>query len=268
MSADTPNIHVIRGFLVMLDEDVARSFDVRTGRLNEQVKRNAARFEDDFVFQLSDDEWESLRSQNATAKPGRGGRRVAPWAYTEHGVVMAATLLRSEQAVAASKLIVRTFVAARRNEMIQPAGLNSQLAIDMRDVLPTQPGPPSDGTGKALAHRASTLVARILDTIANDEEGTTVREESRTIIAKSLGAIRAHLDAKGIDNEKTVTEIRKLMAEIEAIDADVIARSIEADHRRLAYLAKQLQLVIGLETYLERGEAEAFLSILRGLSGD
>lgn len=111
-------------------------------------------------------------------------------------------------------------------------------------------------------------IDRILDTIADDEEGTTVREEGRAILTKSLGAIRAHLDAKGIANHKTVAEIRKTLTEIEAIDTDIIARQIEADHRRLAYLAKQMQMDIAAQTCLETGEATGFLETLRAISGE
>ena len=81
-------IHQIRNHKVMLDIDLAELYQVETGRLNEQVKRNAARFPEDFMFQLTNEEWESLRSQFAISKKGRGGRRFAPFAFTEHGVLI------------------------------------------------------------------------------------------------------------------------------------------------------------------------------------
>ncbi len=70
-------IYLIRGQKVMLDVDLAKPYGTSTKRFNEQVRRNADRFPDDFMFQLSDEEWESLRSQFATSKKGRGGRRYA-----------------------------------------------------------------------------------------------------------------------------------------------------------------------------------------------
>jgi hypothetical protein len=81
-------IYAIRGTKVMLDADLAELYQVPTKRLNEAVKRNITRFPDDFMFQLTPEEAESLRSQFATSNVGRGGRRYAPYAFTEHGVAM------------------------------------------------------------------------------------------------------------------------------------------------------------------------------------
>ena len=100
----------------MLDSDLAELYDVPTRRLNEQVKRNIERFPDDFMFQLTTDEFESLRSQIATSKSGRGGRRYLPNVFTEHGAIMLASVLNSERAIEASIFVVRAFVRFR--EMI------------------------------------------------------------------------------------------------------------------------------------------------------
>ena len=106
-------IHLIRGQKVMLDSDLATFYGVTTKRLLEQLKRNLKRFPADFAFQLDAEEFERLRSQNATSKPGRGGRRYLPWALTEHGAVMLASVLNSEIAVEASVRIVRVFLRLR-----------------------------------------------------------------------------------------------------------------------------------------------------------
>ncbi len=103
----------IRSHRVMLDADLAAVYGVTTKRLNEQVKRNQDRFPMDFMFQLTEDEAESLRSQIATSNPGRGGRRYLPFVFTEHGAVMAANVLNSKQAVRASIEVVRAFVRLR-----------------------------------------------------------------------------------------------------------------------------------------------------------
>lgn len=95
-------IHVIRGHRVMLDADLAVLYGVSTGRLNEQVKRNRRRFPPDFLFQLTRAEAAGLKSQIAISKPGRGGRRKLPNAFTEHGAVMLASVLSSPVAVEAS----------------------------------------------------------------------------------------------------------------------------------------------------------------------
>ena len=103
----------IRGHKVMLDSSLAELYGVSTKRLNQQMKRNLRRFPSDFMFQLTGHEFESLRSQFATSKAGRGGRRVPPYAFTEHGAIMLASVLNTERAIEASIYVVRAFVRMR-----------------------------------------------------------------------------------------------------------------------------------------------------------
>ena len=108
-------IHTVREHKVILDTDLARIYDVQIRRLNEQVKRNADRFPDDFMFRLTPDEWEKLRrlrSQNATLKRGQH-RKYPPYAFTEHGALMAANILKSKTAVSMSIYVVRAFIRIR-----------------------------------------------------------------------------------------------------------------------------------------------------------
>jgi len=97
----------------MLDSDLAEIYGVETKVLNQAVKRNRDRFPEDFMFQLTNEEAEALRSQFVTSKKGRGGRRYAPYAFTEHGAVMLASVLNSTVAVHASIQVVRAFVRLR-----------------------------------------------------------------------------------------------------------------------------------------------------------
>jgi len=92
-------IRIIRGRRVMLDSDLAELYHVPTFRLNEAVKRNSDRFPEDFMFQLTGEEVQSLTSQIAISKPGRGGRRTLPYAFTEHGVAMLSSVLNSARVV-------------------------------------------------------------------------------------------------------------------------------------------------------------------------
>ncbi len=107
-------IFVIRDRQVMLDEDLAELYDVETRALVQQVKRNAERFPDDFMFQLSKPEVEALRSQSVISNAGRGGRRYAPYVFTEQGVAMLSSVLRSSTAIAVNIEIMRAFVELRR----------------------------------------------------------------------------------------------------------------------------------------------------------
>jgi hypothetical protein len=128
-----PLILVIRNQRVILDADLARLYGVSTKRFNEAFKRNQQRFPDDFSFQLTITEFNNLRSQLATSSlqhvestevlPKRsqivttshGGRRFRPWAFTEHGAVMAANILHSERAIRMSVFVVRAFVRLREH---------------------------------------------------------------------------------------------------------------------------------------------------------
>jgi hypothetical protein len=99
-------IYVIRTHKVMIDSDLAKLYEVATFNLNKAVKRNLSRFPEDFMFRLTADEAECLRFQNGISKKGgRGGRRHLPYAFTEHGVVMLCSVLKSERAVQMNVLI-------------------------------------------------------------------------------------------------------------------------------------------------------------------
>ncbi|MBL9187805.1 MAG: ORF6N domain-containing protein [Opitutaceae bacterium] len=120
-------IHTLRSERVILDADLAKIYGVATKVFNQAVKRNREKFPSDFIFQLSAEEAEamnrsqivtgskgrSLRSQIVTSNKGRGGRRYLPYAFTEHGAIMAANVLNSPQAVHMSVFVVRAFIAMR-----------------------------------------------------------------------------------------------------------------------------------------------------------
>jgi len=106
-------IMVIRGEKVILDSDLAALYGVETRRLNEQVRRNIDKFPADFMFQLTKEEFDDLKSQIAISSSGWGGRRKPPLVFTEHGALQAANVLNSEQANKMSIFIVRAFVRLR-----------------------------------------------------------------------------------------------------------------------------------------------------------
>ncbi len=156
-------IHSIRGESVVLDSDLAALYGVTTTVFNQAIKRNASRFPEDFSFVLTQPEFSTLMSQIVTSK-GRGGRRKLPRVFTEHGAIMAATVLNSEQAAAMSVYVVRAFVKMRR-ELLADAALETRLAkIDqtllshdaaLRDLysklrpllMPSPPAPPKSRIG-------------------------------------------------------------------------------------------------------------------------
>ena len=120
-------IYEIRGYQVMLDADLAGIYQVETKRLNEAVKRNIERFPPEFMFQLTDSEYvslkikvgssnidKSLRSQIATSKVSRGGRRYLPFVFTEHGIIMLSSVLNSKIATQINIAVVKAFIDMRR----------------------------------------------------------------------------------------------------------------------------------------------------------
>ena len=123
-------IVVIRGQRVLLDTDLAQLYEVETRRLNEQIKRNMGRFPLDFMFQLTRDEFEILKSQIATSS--WGGRRKLPLAFTEHGAIMAASVLNSDRAVEMSVYVVRAFVQLRTVLLDHKALADKLTALERR----------------------------------------------------------------------------------------------------------------------------------------
>ena len=116
-------IHVIREQKVMLDADLAELYQVSTKRLNEAVARNRSRFPSDFMFRITEKDLRDLRSQFATSRVNHGGRRYMPYAFTEHGVAMLSSILKSRRATEMNIQIIRAFIKLR--ELI---GTNKDLA--------------------------------------------------------------------------------------------------------------------------------------------
>jgi hypothetical protein len=123
------SILALRGHKILLDTELARLYGVPTKRLNEQIRRNRERFPEDFMFQVSTEEFEALRSQFATSNepPGRGGRRYRPYAFTEHGALMAANVLNSARAIEVSATSCAPLCAcARRSPRTRISPRNSK----------------------------------------------------------------------------------------------------------------------------------------------
>lgn len=120
-------IYLVNGIKVMLDSDLAKLYQVETKRLNEQVKRNHGRFPEDFMFQLTSEQWESLKSQNATSS--WGGRRTLPHVFTEQGVSMLSSVLNSEVAIKVNIQIIRVFTKMR--EMLLT---HKDLLLEMEEI--------------------------------------------------------------------------------------------------------------------------------------
>lgn len=259
-----PQVIEARGQAVVLDRDVARLFGVTTRALNQTVKRNAARFGADFAFRLTAEEWTDLRSQFVisseaeTAEPGWGGARYLPNAFTEHGVVMAATLLNSPRAATASRFIVKSFVQARQNLVAKRKGQNLPATIDPKATVPL-----AAELRSGLMGKVNDALGHVLDALIDPKRNSTVRDEAREIAAEGLKSLKDYLRRSGIQNEKTLAEVRKLMAEAESLEVETDGKRTANEMKQLALLAKKLRLVLEAQHYLETGNVESLLAVLR-----
>lgn len=172
---------------------------------------------------------------------------------------MAATVVKSEQAIAASRFIIKVFVEARRKTLASD-GRNLPALIDARRLMPLE-----SEARAGLMGKLSNALGRVLDAIADPVAQTTVRDEAKALAAEGLASLKEYLRKAGVQNEKTLAEVRKLLAEAEAVEADTALRATENQHRQLALLAKQLRLVLVAQQYLERGSVEDLLAVLKDL---
>lgn len=127
-------IYEIRGQKVMLDFDLAEMYEVETRVLNQAVKRNIERFPDDFMFQLTAEEWQNMSSQIVMTSRSKRPKTAMPLAFTEHGVVMLSSVLRSNIAIQTSILIVRAFVAIRQLIANPPVDRVGELEKQMKEL--------------------------------------------------------------------------------------------------------------------------------------
>ena len=127
-------IYEIRGQRVMLDRDLAELYQVETRVLNQAVKRNIERFPEDFMFQLTAEEWVAMSSQFVMTSRNKRPKSALPLAFTEHGVVMLSSVLRSDIAVQTGILITRAFVAMRQIIAMSPADRNFRLEKKVREL--------------------------------------------------------------------------------------------------------------------------------------
>ncbi len=175
-------IYEIRGQKVMLDYDLASIYGVKTGSLNQAVKRNIDRFPDDFMFKLSKNEWEeierniqntNMRSQIVTASPNRRNKSNPPYAFTEHGAVMLASVLHSLSAVQMSVMVTRAFIAMRQ-------AISTMLSMNLKV--------------EQLSHKVDQLNAYVEEILHDQNDINYQKEQTNLEVAVQLEAINNALD--------------------------------------------------------------------------
>lgn len=250
---DPVSIVAIRGERVVLDSDLATMFDVETRAFNQAVKRNLDRFPQSWAFELTQEEFDDLKSQSVISSGTWGGRRTPPWAFTEHGVVMAASLLNSDAAKAAMQFVVDVFVRARRGEL-------NKKALAPADVKTV-----ARAGGGAFSRRLQGMIERLMDSMVDHENQRSLRDEAQAVFKESIDHIRAKLGRAGFENEEIAARATKLLAEAEATKATAAKTRAEADEIALRTLARKLAMLLEAEQAMARGEMEGFLSVLKEL---
>lgn len=176
------NIYNVRGMRVMLDYDLAAIYGVKTGSLNQAVKRNIDRFPSDFMFKLTESEWQeiernnqntNMRSQIVTASPNRRNKSNPPYAFTEHGAVMLASVLRSQSAVQMSVMVTRAFIAMRQ-------AISTMLSMDLKV--------------EQLSHKVDQLNAYVEEILHDQNDINEQQEQTNMEVAVQLEAINDALD--------------------------------------------------------------------------
>lgn len=184
-------IYEIRGQKVMLDYDLATIYGVRTGTLNQAVKRNIDRFPDDFMFKLTEKEWDELdcnilnsnmRSQSVTASANRRNKSNPPYAFTEHGAVMLASVLRSPSAVQMSVMVTRAFIAMRQ-------AITTMLSVDLKV--------------EQISHKVDQLNAYVEELLHDQNDINDQQEQTNNEVALQIEAINDALDQLRDEKAKT-----------------------------------------------------------------
>lgn len=166
--------------------------------------------------------------------------------FTEHGVVMAATVLKSDSAIAAMKLVIEVFVAARR-----------------RSLETANPALPA--VGSSLVPKLTEALAAVLDSVVDRNRRTTVRDEAQDLLSRSIEHLRDRLSRTGLENEALAARAAKLLAEAEASKATAAKTHAEAGEIELRLLARKLQLVIEAERAMTGGDLDRFIGVLERL---
>lgn len=279
------SIRKIRGKSVIMDSDLAQIYGVETKRLNQQVNRNSHKFPEDFMFQLTKEEYQSLRSQNATIKADdsslrsqnatietskRGKhRKYMPYVFTEHGVLQAANVINSDLADKMSVFVIRAFVEMR--EII----LAQQEIIDKKTEVRNTESEANDKISQFFQDIKPKLygaINSVLDTVIDKSSGTTVREEAQDILKESIHHLKEKLKKTGLENEEIAARITKILAEAEKERALARKTNAESDQIEFIVTVRKLRLVLEAQKVLIGGETHeiqkinAFIAILTELT--
>jgi len=242
------DVLVVRGARVMLDARVAAAFGAETKRVNEAVARNPAKFDARHAFQLTEQEAQALRSQRATSIGGRGGARYRPHVFTLKGVARLATVLDTPAALAATDLVIDTFV------MVQDAVRQGRRTVVVADPARYRRSASQRTAVRRLKSRLVVAIGRLIDSMATAARGEALVTATVEVGASAVANVRERLRTKGLENakleadaalviaqaEKLLAEARKTQAETEGLDIENFEKRVRAV-RRVADLVREIE---------------------------
>lgn len=259
-SIQSAHVIFIRDQPVLFASSVAEAFAVETREVNQAVKRNPKKFNDNHAFQLTSEETDSLRSQGVIPKLMRGGSREPPWVFTQKGVVRLVTVITSPKALEATDLFIDVFVEVYR----QIAQGQHQVAISNPSKLL-----PAPAQGKEVrAFRAKLLEAMngLLDTVIDPKSHSTVGDELGDISNRALNHVKERLRTKGIENEKLAADTALILEKVREIRdrtrAEVRKTDAETERIMLENLDQKISIVERLLNMTDRLEPNAMVDLL------
>lgn len=249
------DVFEIRGRLAVLDRDAARLFGVTASAMNQAVSRNKGKFSETYSFRLTPAETQTVRSHFVTSDPGKVARLRTPRVFTEEGIIMLATVLKSERAVAATRQVVRTFVAVQRQ-------LREGRNQDVSDPLPDAPAIAATSRAAALPMPVSRKLERLIDHLADitmtpDQQDAVIAEAKR-FWDEALESLHALVKKPELAAGKTTAEIQKLLAEAAKLNAETQSILADAQEKKRLALIRDLRFFIACQTALTQGDLDAF----------
>jgi phage regulator Rha-like protein len=251
---------VLRGLPIMLAAEVAAAFGVQTREIGQKIKDNPEKFTPVHAFVVSKEEMETLRSRNLISKrSGRGGSQYQPWALTQKGVVRIATLLRSQKALEATDQLIDIFLEVHTQ---LSNGANKITVETARSLAP------SVETEKAysdLRTKLAKALDTLLDTPVDRARDATLRDVIADTASSAIGLLRAHLETKGLQNEKLAADTVLVLEQARAISADTHIKLNQetdaSDLRRIEIFNARIDTVEKLLKLMKAAEPPALALI-------
>ncbi len=253
VSMPTDLIYEFRQMQVMLDSDVAKAFGTVTKRVNEARNRNSKKFTDNHAFQLNMEEAEYLKSLKATSKTGRGGRRTLPWVYTVKGVGRLAMILDTPEALAASDLILDTFLEVygqlKSGQAMVKVSKPSRFEVSAEEYEAAQ----------KIRLKLAKAVSGLIDSLFELDEAN-LKQYGQAAVSAIGEDIIARFKTKPLENGRIVADTHLVLAQAREIN-------IQADGKELDNLQKKIELVERLQKLHREMEPYAFIEMMDGLNG-